>query len=396
MKNLNYAVAIIEWKTVDEVKNESDSDRESVKRRYEEYVKKWQIVFTTFHQSYGYEDFIEWIKASVENWNVDYSVEPWTFKELCDRASINDNFEDIYNKFLEDITEEEEPFELQTATWKTFWVMVNSKNNLNLYTGPDLRPNWVLTKNNLQRRAKGDDNVFQWWESYSKWIIKYFEDHYSYASEEWNTNNYVMIIDEINRWNISKIFWELITLLEPDKRIWGEEEITVTLPYSHEEFWIPKNIYVLWTMNTADRSIALIDLALRRRFHFVEIEPDSSLLEWIDAEWVDVKALFETINERIEFLYDRDHLIWHAYFFPLKKEPTLKKLNSIIYDKIIPLLQEYFHDEWEKIQIVLWENVIISKEVPALTALWGNNYEMEDKIKYYVNNDISASDYSIN
>ena len=149
-------------------------------------------------------------------------------------------------------------------------------------------------------------------------------------------------------------------------------------------------------MNTADRSIALIDLALRRRFHFVEIEPDSSLLEWIDAEWVDVKALFETINERIEFLYDRDHLIWHAYFFPLRKEPTLKKLNSIIYDKIIPLLQEYFHDEWEKIQIVLWENVIISKEVPALTALWGNNYEMEDKIKYYVNNDISASDYSIN
>ena len=393
---INYAVAIIEGKTVDEVKAESDRDRESVKKRYEAYVKKWQIVFTTFHQSYWYEDFIEGIKASVEDWNVDYSVEPWTFKELCDRASINDNFDDVYNKFLEDIADEEEPFQLQTSTWKTFWVMVNSKNNLNLYTWPELRSNWVITKSNLQRRAKGDDTVFTGWESYSKWIINYFESEYDYASEVGNTNNYVMIIDEINRWNISKIFWELITLLEPDKRIWGEEEITVTLPYSHEEFWIPKNIYVLWTMNTADRSIALIDLALRRRFHFVEIEPDSSLLEWIDAEWVDVKALFETINERIEFLYDRDHLIWHAYFFPLRKEPTLKKLNSIIYDKIIPLLQEYFHDEWEKIQIVLWENVIISKEVPALTALWGNNYEMEDKIKYYVNNDISASDYSIN
>ena len=109
----------------------------------------------------------------------------------------------------------------------------------------------------------------------------------------------------------------MITLIEPNKGLWGKEQIKVRLPYSQKEFWVPNNLYILWTMNTADRSIALMDLALRRRFKFREIEPNPDLLEWITVAWINIKELFITLNKRIEFLYDRDHLLWHAYFLPL-------------------------------------------------------------------------------
>ena len=391
---VNYAVSIIEDKSVEEVQAESIANREAVKNRYEEYLKKWQIVFTTFHQSYWYEDFIEWIKASVEWDNVKYSVEPWCFKALCDRARSWEWFEAVYNTFLTDISENEEPFKLKTTTWKFFWVLVNSKNNLSLFTWKDLKPNWVITKDNLQKWFNGDDSFVIWWESYYRGLIDYFKTKYKLKAEVDNNTKYVFIIDEINRWNISKIFWELITLLEPDKRIWGKEELKVTLPYSNQKwFWIPNNIYVLWTMNTADRSIALMDLALRRRFKFREIEPNPELLNWITIEWINVKELFETLNKRIEFLYDRDHLLGHAYFLPLKKEPTLEKLNSIMLDNIVPLLQEYFHDDWEKIQLVLWE-WIVKSEMMSAKGLWINNSEYEDYPKYVINTHLSAQDYS--
>jgi 5-methylcytosine-specific restriction protein B len=207
--------------------------------------------------------------------------------------------------------------------------------------------------------------------------------------------NYVLIIDEINRWNISKIFWELITLIEPNKRLWGHEQIKVKLPYSQKEFWVPRNLYIIWTMNTADRSIALMDLALRRRFTFREIEPDSSLLSWINIEWINIQNFFDTVNRRIEFLYDRDHLLWHAYFLPLKSDATLEKLNQIVLDKVIPLLQEYFHDDWEKIQLVLWKWLIHSEEVIASDVLWTDTSDYEDQTKYIINLEPTAWDYNI-
>ena len=136
-----------------------------------------------------------------------------------------------------------------------------------------------------------------------------------------------------------------------------------------------------------------MDLALRRRFSFREIEPDSSLLADIPSiDWINVKELFELLNKRIEFLYDRDHLLWHAYFLSLKKEPSLEKLNHIVLDKIIPLLQEYFHDDWEKIQLVLWD-WIIKSEMVSVKDLWIISSEFEDLPKYTINTTLSAQDY---
>ncbi len=194
---------------------------------------------------------------------------------------------------------------------------------------------------------------------------------------------YVLIIDEINRGNVSRIFGELITLIEPSKREGADEALTLQLPYSKKTFSVPKNVYLIGTMNTADRSLAGLDMALRRRFVFREMPPKPELLKDVMVGKLDVGQLLRVMNQRIEVLLDRDHCLGHAYFMPLKEaglsdEEKLARLGLIFRNQIVPLLQEYFFEDWQRIQWVLNDHRkpksdrFIEQDQQDLGVLFGN------------------------
>ena len=234
---------------------EAERENELTQSRFRELSNSGRVQFITFHESYGYEEFVEGLRPQTDS-DVGFRLEPTdgVLKRIVDRARTN-----------------EEP--------------------------------------------------------------------------------HVLIIDEINRANVSKVMGELITLLEEDKRAGAANEVVVTLPHSRERFTLPANLHILGTMNTADRSIALLDTALRRRFQFEELAPDPELLEDAgNATGVDLPGVLRAMNERLEWLLDRDHLIGHAWFMTAR---TKADVDGAMRRKIIPLLAEYFYEDWAKVQAVL-------------------------------------------
>ncbi|WP_423731806.1 AAA family ATPase [Hafnia paralvei] len=256
-----------------------------------EAIQRFAVV--TFHQSYGYEEFIEGIRArSDESGNISYPIEPGIFTRLCQRANADP------------------------------------------------------------------------------------------------AHRYAIFIDEINRGNISKIFGELISLIEVDKRAGMSNAMSLQLSYSGDHFSVPANVDIIGAMNTADRSLALMDTALRRRFDFVEMMPDLSLLSGTKVKGIELEPLLEKLNSRIEALYDREHTLGHAFFMPVKnaldaddEEAAFKQLKIAFQKKIIPLLQEYFFDDWNKIRLVLADNQkqddslqFVIEKTDDLDTLFGNNH----------------------
>ena len=367
---------------VEIINGEKSRTREEINVEYENLVNVKQIVFTTFHQSLSYEDFIEGIKPETSDGNVTYEVKDGIFKSLCQNANPKNtvSFENAYEKLQQKLAENE-IIELKTPTDKSFSIALNKNGNLSLMTGSKREKQGVLTKEKLLQQLNGKE-VFIGWEGYFKGVINHLKAEFNFNPKTTeNTKNYVLIIDEINRGNVSAIFGELITLLEEDKRKSNKEQTEVTLPYSNDKFSVPNNVYIIGTMNTADRSVEALDTALRRRFSFTEMQPNPEIL--LDSEYQDVnlKQLLETINQRIEVLIDKDHQIGHSYFIGLQ---NLDDLKQTFKDKIIPLLEEYFYGDFGKIGLVLGGNFIFQEEN---TAKFPKNFNydnefLEDKKVY--------------
>lgn len=355
-----------------------NQDRKEIKAEFDRLMKEGQIVFTTFHQSMCYEDFIEGIKPETtpDDKRVIYNVKPGIFKNLC-QAAITPNligFNAAYEQLIKDLSEieaadsdttEVKTIEIKTPTGKPFSISLNSNNNLSLHTGPNKIKQGTLTRENIQAQINGDVK-FIGWNGYFEGVCNYLKENYHYSSTTENAaKNFVLIIDEINRGNVSQIFGELITLIEDDKRLGKDEAIMVTLPYSKEEFGVPSNLYIIGTMNTADRSVEALDAALRRRFSFEEMPPKSDLikklsktegiLELDEFDDIDLPLLLNKINERLEKLLDKDHQIGHSYFMSVA---SLDDLKLAFKNKIIPLLQEYFFGDYGKIGLVLGKGFV--------------------------------------
>lgn len=448
-------------------------DHDANKKVFDRLIQSGKVVFTTFHQSLSYEDFIEGIKPVMEEDEGDlkYEIRPGIFMKICVEAAfaiLNESkkhetesildFSIAFEKFTElleermavenevsittknggklivdSISKQRNIVVRHTGSSKTYTISKNRVSKLHK-AYPDL--NEVHNIDSQFREVIGGNNSTANWavlnsireeipilEEVEKRLDLSWDEKYEIV-REMNSEDfvekigtpYVLIIDEINRGNVSQIFGELITLIEKDKRLGQEDEIFVKLPYSQSVFGTPSNLYLIGTMNTADRSVEALDTALRRRFSFIEMEPKPELLasdkllwflwrkdwdyKWEDDEWINHESsllkilggnvvdkkkyrslenskkadglrknvfqgivsfnglnfekLLSTINERIELLIDKDHKIGHSYFFSLIGANDCEiELYSIFYDKIIPLLEEYFYGDFGKIGLVL-------------------------------------------
>ncbi|MGJ0331924.1 AAA family ATPase [Aliarcobacter cryaerophilus] len=431
---INKAIEIID----SDFYQQNKYNRVALKERFEEYKKAGQIEFITFHQSFSYEEFVEGIKANTTDNQISYDVEDGIFKELSERARDNyDSFikdrnnsknstldlEKILNDFANFVEEQDEFYFKDKVKIEKVYRAKNGDFK-GFSTGGSVKgqslgksiikrdfENFLLgtiesfkdIKPTYKSQSSYHGNAIYYFPLYEK-IKEFYEknkDDYIQKKEDIKLKNYILIIDEINRGNISKIFGELITLIEPSKRVGNDEEIRLKLPYSGDDFGVPSNLYIIGTMNTADRSIALMDTALRRRFHFEEMMPNSSLLKKFEVDGIKIDNLLETINKRVEYLYDRDHTIGHAYFMSLEnletKEDKKTELENIFRNKIIPLLQEYFYDDWEKVRLVLGDGFVEKIEVKLdifdEDLIKDSEYLEEEKFIYNIKKEFDFSKF---
>lgn len=360
---------------IKKIKNEN---RAKAKTLFDFYHQEGKIKFTTFHQNYGYEEFIEGIKPNINNSGnseeIKYKIEDGIFKTISNLANQKNDFDSFYDFFTN---------KQRLLRGKERTPLLFDKNQQGTLTARFLNGEKLLSisKDKITKlftyfRDKEDD--FYTMKDIAKEMAQIVGKDSLPPTAYWTIMNYyfiyytkpyILIIDEINRGNISKIFGELITLIEPSKRIGADEELQAVLPYSKKPFGVPNNLYIIGTMNTADRSITSLDTALRRRFEFVEMMSDPTKLEKLEVHdkkgKIDIKLdnLLRAINDRIEFLYDREKTIGHAFFLSEDKDHkgiiTLEQLKGIFQNKIIPLLQEYFYNDYEAIQAVLNDNGMI-------------------------------------
>ena len=450
-------------------------DPDEIKSEFRKFQKEGQIEFVTFHQSYGYEEFVEGLRPvldDAESDDVRYELHDGVFKRIALRAAAEGlqksaegpDFDDLWDRLEGEIREDSDS--IVTSKKGKEYVFRISKQSIKILRcerdEEDEEDNFTITD---KEQTASKKNSKELWEQRIKfdfgedpehltvkkaedilkvgnhftalWIVykrllELSRDESAHISEERPSNDavqraldkgesesfsfsdkppqYVLIIDEINRGNMSKILGELITLLEPDKRLGEENELILKLPYSQKDFSVPPNLHILGTMNTADRSIALMDVALRRRFKFEELMPDAKVLKCeLKRKLLDkdkdkepliklVKDLFNTINERIRFLYDRDHQLGHSYFLNVN---SLEDLRLVFVDRVIPLLQEYFYGDWHKICTVLGcpysedgekrsgndHPIVVAEKFGEVDTLGFDHDEYEDRVDFEVSPD---------
>ena len=458
-----YAVAICDNKSVEDVLAQMGTPEgyETVSARYRQLVEnEKRIAFTTFHQSFGYEEFIEGLRPRYdeENHVMTYPVQDGVFRKFCTEAEnvvetaaasgwfprfpqnphpriwkmglTTSGITDLIDLCRNDgcirlgwdsvppeaVDESDElstmnkrailafQDEMQPGDFVIITGISSTEYGVAVITGdfewkPELpgakRYRSVKWLSNVDKATfiemnGGKQLTLQAIYELSRVSAEQLIETMNLVSEperkKQENKNYVFIIDEINRGNVSKIFGELITLLEESKRKGAREEILVTLPYSNKAFGVPSNVYIIGTMNTADRSIALMDTALRRRFTFIEVMPDDKVLNDVGVGGIDISKMLRVMNRRIELLYDREHTLGHAYLLPLREDPSIACLQSIFQNKLIPLLQEYFFDDYAKIRSVLGAAADDFVELQDATdTFWSEETEFpEDRYSYRI------------
>ncbi|MEM5534373.1 AAA family ATPase [Pseudoalteromonas arctica] len=459
---------------IDENLGATELQRSQLTELYKQLCDEGRVRFVTFHQSYGYEEFVEGVKArETESGDLTYVTESGIFKSLSDKASEPFVSEDseinrdgrVWKLSIEGTHENPAKSHclknnIGAIGWKhtgdlaggnrNDYYKSQGKNNQNSlrYFSQEAKPGdlvlcinsnssveaigvitgeylynpkglptrddfchqlpikWLAKDFSVDFKVLNDNKQFNLPTFYplsrlnvSNTISHLLENDVEVSTTKIQTNpsNYVLIIDEINRGNISKIFGELITLIEPSKRSGNNKEaLFATLPYSGSRFSVPDNLYIIGTMNTADRSLAMMDTALRRRFDFIEMMPQPELFKDKVVKGIHLEQLLKTMNKRIEVLYDREHTLGHAFLIPVlnalnsddnAEEKAFSELKNTFKNKIIPLLEEYFFEDWNKIRLVLGDNrkekselkqyIFVESKSEKYNEIFGENHGLE-------------------